>query len=192
MIKDLKDLDGEIWKTIIGYSDYQISSLGRVKSFKNNCGISEKILSPHKNNDGYLNVILSKNGEKKSKFIHILMVESFLSKIPYGFVVHHRDFTKNDFLENFQVMTIGEHSSIHHKGKHPSEESKRKNRDSHLGKYCGENNPNSTLTEQNVIQIKSFWDNNVKISNILLGKLFGVRPYVVSSIKTKRTWKHIK
>jgi len=34
---------GEIWKKIEGYNgDYFVSNLGKFKSFKNNCGITEK------------------------------------------------------------------------------------------------------------------------------------------------------
>ncbi len=39
---NLQNLENEIWKVIKEYPDYQVSNLGRVKSFKNNCGIGVK------------------------------------------------------------------------------------------------------------------------------------------------------
>ena len=48
----------EIWKTIEGYPDYMISSMGRVKSLKRvdyyGRHRKEKILKLNKNRDGYL------------------------------------------------------------------------------------------------------------------------------------------
>jgi hypothetical protein len=50
---NINNLDKEIWKDINGFENYQISSLGRVKSFKK-YKISGKIISLKNDKDGYL------------------------------------------------------------------------------------------------------------------------------------------
>ena len=51
------DLDGEKWRDISGYENYQVSNFGRVKSFKRH---TPKILRPAINHNGYLYVCLSR------------------------------------------------------------------------------------------------------------------------------------
>lgn len=65
----------EFWKDIEGYEGlYRVSNVGQVKSLKSN-----KILKPNSNNTGgYLQVVLSKNGEAKRFYIHRLVAEAFL------------------------------------------------------------------------------------------------------------------
>jgi len=193
----LEDLDGEVWKEIEGYDgDYQISNLGRVKSFK--CG-KEIILSPHKNNRGYLRIKLCKNGESETKEIHILMYGTFIEKIPKGSVVHHIDFTTNNILENLQMMTKGEHIILHHTGLKRSEETKELMREKKKGEhnpnygkdFSGENGPNHTLKEQDVTKIRIDLDEGI-LTQTEIGEKFGVYKSTISAIKNRRIWKHLK
>ncbi len=48
----------EEWKYIENYPDYQVSNLGRVKSFKKWRGVNERILKPRKNKQGYLYILI--------------------------------------------------------------------------------------------------------------------------------------
>jgi hypothetical protein len=89
---DLNDLDGEFWKDILDYEgNYQVSNLGRVKSFKKYLGTNERILKQNKNSSGYFHINLSKNGKQKKESIHRLMYESFIGEIPEEYDVHHID-----------------------------------------------------------------------------------------------------
>ena len=55
----IEDLDGEIWRDILGYEgDYAESNYGRTKSFKRD---KIKILKPRLNQRGYVSVGLCKN-----------------------------------------------------------------------------------------------------------------------------------
>lgn len=105
----------EIWKDISGYEgDYQISSLGRVKSIKgyynNRCygtyGGPEKILSPTDNGQGYLIVFLCKNGVRKNYYVHRLVAEAFVENPNMYTYVNHLDFNKhNNHAENLSWCT---------------------------------------------------------------------------------------
>jgi hypothetical protein len=65
----------EIWKPIKGYNKYLISNHGRIISFNY---IKEKILKPFKTVNGYLNIVISKNGNLKNILIHRLVAETFI------------------------------------------------------------------------------------------------------------------
>jgi hypothetical protein len=94
----------EIWKTIEGYEDYQVSNLGNVKSTKK--GI-ERRLKPGLGK-GYLKVVLWMNGKPTSRTVHQLVAESFLNHTPSGhkLVVDHINDVKTDNrAENLQIVT---------------------------------------------------------------------------------------
>jgi hypothetical protein len=94
----------EIWKSINGYDDYQISNLGRVKSLKYN---KERILKPFSNSDGYLTVELRKNkDESKYCRIHNLIALAFIPN-PYNkSCIDHIDRNKtNNSINNLRWVT---------------------------------------------------------------------------------------
>jgi len=197
----LKNIDGEIWKEIEGYNgNYFVSNLGRVKSLKFK---KEKMLKQIKNNYGYFYIDLYKNGKKNSKLIHVLMYETFIGEIPEEFVIHHKDFTKNNFLDNFKIMINREHRKLHMNGKnhynfekHPSEktrklmsEKKKGENNYNFGKnFSGGNGPASKLKEQDVIQIWKYIDEGI-LTQKEIAKKFGISPSTISDIKNKRSWK---
>lgn len=83
----------EIWKDIKGYSTYQVSNLGRVKSLKR--GI---ILTP-RTTSKYAQVILSKFGKSKEVSIHRIMTEAFIPNPLNLPCVNHKDENKlNNFI----------------------------------------------------------------------------------------------
>ena len=93
----------EIWKTIENYDDYQVSSLGRIKSFKND---KEHILKPADNGNGYLFVILCKDGKLKNIKIHRLVANAFIPN-PYKLpVINHKDKNRqNNNVNNLEFCT---------------------------------------------------------------------------------------
>ena len=135
----------EIWKDINGYEGlYQISNLGRVKSFYSGY---VKILKL-KITNGYYRIGLRKNGKRKFYQIHRLVYETFIGEIPQGIQVNHINEVKTDNrLENLNLMTPKENinwgtgiqrRAEKRKGKALSEEHKKKLSESHKG----ENHPN--------------------------------------------------
>jgi predicted XRE-type DNA-binding protein len=78
-----------------------------------------------------------------------------------------------------------------HKGKKLSEGTKIKLSESHIGKHIGENNNNSILTKQDIIEIKLLLlEKNFSQTQIAI--IFGVSRQTISDIKYGRIWSHIK
>ncbi len=101
----------EIWKEIEGYSDYQVSNLGRVKSCKFG---KEKILSL--GNDGrYLQAQLRKDNKKKVFLLHRLIAIAFIpnpDNLPY---IDHINRVKTDNrIENLRWVTPSENNLNQH------------------------------------------------------------------------------
>lgn len=108
----------EIWKNIEGYENYQISSLGRVKSFKRNKEIFLKFTKCKK---GYLRVTLNNKSISKTIRIHILVAKAFLNHFTNGTlnkVIDHIDNNKeNNKSDNLQIITNRENCSKDKKNK---------------------------------------------------------------------------
>ncbi len=93
----------EIWKDIPGFLDYQVSNLGRVKSFK---GKNPKILKPQKRLKGYRFVALLNEKHKNNIDIHRLVLMSFVGMPPEGKECDHINRVRDDNrLENLRWVT---------------------------------------------------------------------------------------
>lgn len=188
----------EIWKVIEEYPDYQVSNIGRIKSFKKN---NENILNLNKNDKGYFRINLWKNKKYKTKKIHILVYETFYNdKLKSNECVHHKDENKeNNYYENLEKMTKFNHKSFHNKneknpmfGKSLSNDHKNKIREKSIGVLSS----NHKLRNEEVWLIKKILDSDYyksgKITQEFIGEMFGVGISTVSDIKTGRTWTHLK
>lgn len=90
----------EIWKPI-GIKKYEVSNLGNVKGAD---GI--RILKPRIKNNGYHEVVIQNNGNKKYKTIHSLVMEAFIGERPFGMDIDHINRNKNDnYLENLRYCS---------------------------------------------------------------------------------------
>mgnify|MGYP003656427802 CR=1 FL=1 len=102
-------MEKEIWKEVSNYSNYMISSRGRVKSMKFG---KERVLKQAPSG-GYLATALSKEGRAKTFYIHKLVAIAFLNHIPCGhrIEVNHIDGVKaNNNLSNLELLTQEEHA----------------------------------------------------------------------------------
>ncbi|MGN1298135.1 MAG: NUMOD4 domain-containing protein [Clostridia bacterium] len=112
----------EVWKDIDGYEGlYQVSNLGRVKSFdryvKNkmsNKNIKKgRVLRPCVSKYGYLNVNLVKNTKGKTSAIHRLVAIAFIENPENKLCVNHIDGNKkNNNVYNLEWVTHSE-NNIH-------------------------------------------------------------------------------
>jgi len=99
----------ENWKEIKGYEgSYQVSDLGKVKSIKSG---KEKILKNTNDMAGYLKINLYKNGVRKTRKVHRLVLLAFkdnIEKKPHG---NHIDKIRtNNRIDNLEWCTSTENS----------------------------------------------------------------------------------
>ena len=97
-------MEKEIWKTINNYEGlYQVSNTGKVKSLNYNHTGREKILKNHKDKDGYLIVVLCKEGKQKTFKVHRLVAQAFIPNPNNLPQVNHKDENKqNNCVENIE------------------------------------------------------------------------------------------
>lgn len=101
----------EIWKDVVGYEGiYQVSNLGLVKGLDryDSFGkfIKGKQISIKKNNRGYCQIHLCKNGKCRMFLLHRVVAEAFIdnpNKFPQ---VNHKDENKdNNCVDNLEWCT---------------------------------------------------------------------------------------
>ena len=86
---------------IKGYENYLIYNDGKVYSL-----LTNKILKPNDNQNGYLYVNLCKNNKSKSKFIHRLVAEHYIENLNNNLHVDHINRNRTDNrVENLRWVT---------------------------------------------------------------------------------------
>lgn len=115
----------ESWRPIPSFDGYQVSDHGRVKSLsrtvtgKNGIshGVSERLLIPEINDQGYYRVGLSVNNKIKRFKVHQLVAMAFLGHTPCGYelVVNHKNFNRSDnWVGNLELVTQRENTNKKH------------------------------------------------------------------------------
>lgn len=118
-VLSLEDLEGEIWKDIIGFDgSHSVSNFGRVKREQryDTMGrlLKTKILKRTYciGKDGFVDnakVTFGADGKVLSKAVSLLVAQAFIGEIPQGHCVVHLDKNvKNDMLENLKITTYSE------------------------------------------------------------------------------------
>lgn len=111
----------EIWKDIKGYEGlYQVSNLGRVRSFFNSrthkLTDTPVLRTPGNLRAGYLNLILCKNGKRKTVMIHRVVAETFIPNPDNKRTVNHIDGNKtNNRVDNLEWNTDSENQLHAHR-----------------------------------------------------------------------------
>ena len=173
---ELTDLDGEIWKDIEDYGgDYQISNFGRVKSFKNG---KVKIRKPYIDKDGYLQIVLSKNGIHKWPKIHRLVAEAFVPNLENKPDIDHIFNNKFDnFAENLRWVTKSENNRYAYE----------------TGRVkTGEDNYQAKLTNEQALWCKLVYKPRDKeFSARALARKFGVNARTMCDVVRNETYRRI-
>ncbi len=159
----------EFWRNIDGYKGlYQVSSLGRVRSFKWN---EAKILTPGVDRNGYSFVNLCSDGKYKSKSIHRLVISAFIGKSEKQ--VNHKNGIKSDnAVDNLEYFTQRENMDHAVKNKLFA---------------IGERNGACKLTEEDVLKIRWLYE-NTKVSSRSLANKYNISKTEITNIIKKKRW----
>jgi hypothetical protein len=171
----------EIWKDIPGHENYQVSTLGRVKSKDytyqakrhgsittiHRTGVLLKNILRH----GYCHVHLGRNFQKS---VHRLVLITFIGNPKKGQeVCHNNGICIDNCLNNLRWDTsVGNHSD---KIRHHTDGS-------------GERSTNHKLTWEKVERIREIYRFQ-KISMYKLAKIYGVTASGIEAIINNKTWK---
>lgn len=107
----------EIWKPLTLYNGYEVSNMGRVRSidreYIDKKGIKQtfkgRILTPIKQKNGYLNVLISQGGKFYKVSVHRLVAMAFIPNIKNKPQVNHKDEDKtNNRADNLEWCTSKE------------------------------------------------------------------------------------
>ena len=166
----------EIWKAIPGYEGhYEVSSLGRVRSLTREAKrawgivtIKGKMLKLAKLPAGYLFVGLCKDGEKDQRYIHDLVLSTFVCPRPDGMQCCHfpDDDKSNNNIDNLRWGTAGD-----------NENDKIRLRT----KKRGEQISNSKFTNKQAEQIRKMYATG-KWSQQKLADKYGVVQFTISQL----------
>lgn len=180
------DLEGEEWRAIEGYEDYDVSNMGRVRSWRRRGGNRAKAARLLKQIDrtGYRVLFLTNDwGKQQSFLVHRLVCLAFLENPEDKPYVNHRDFDRaNNRLGNLEWVTPAEnveHSRLagHCNGGHAASE-----------KDGGKRHPRAKLTLAQAIEIKELIRGGMTQND--LARKFKVGRSCIASISCGKTWVH--
>lgn len=173
----------EVWKPIEGWRGYEVSNLGRVRSYHfSGYGLRQrtrpKLRRPViSTRTGYPMVYLYQRGGgvPRNVAIHTLVLEAFVSQRPLGLVARHLDGSRdNNKLSNlvWGTMTENQVDRIAH------------------GTDCrGEKNSQSKLTGADVQRIRLL--SKQGRSSRSVARQFGVEKTTVMRVRSRQTWSHL-
>ena len=167
-------------RPIPGFPGYEISDCGRVFSWlPRTWNAKPPKVAREKSarvKNGYLVVDLILNKKQYTRYIHRMVLETFVGLPSQGHEACHNDGNSmNNLLSNLRWDTRKANHAD--KKKHGTDD-------------CGSKSVNSKLTEIEVIQMKKLYDN--KIMNMKeLSEKFCVAKSTVHKIIHKKMWKHV-
>lgn len=174
-------LDDEEWRPVPGTDGlYEVSSQGRVRSWKNGKwgrGTKAHVLRPAaaKGDRQYLKVSIDRGSGRHSYAVHTLVAEAFLGSRPAGFEICHGD---GDYFNNAA-------SNL----RYASRVDNAADKILHGTLPLGEEHHNAVLTEVEVLEIRSRLAAGESIRG--LGRAYGVSASTISDIKLGKTWVHV-
>ena len=105
------DNSSELWRSVVGLPDYEVSSLGTVRRVtvprRGGAAKPGRLLKPYKRRDGYLFLMLrAPDGKRTTMRIHRMVCEAFIGPYAPGQETHHVNGQKDDNrLENLRQVS---------------------------------------------------------------------------------------
>lgn len=170
-VSDLLKLfdSSEVWRPIQDYSEYSVSSWGRVR------GTRTEFLSPA-DTKGYLHVSLSLNGQKSTKRISHLVAQEFWGAQPFegARVAHNDGDSHNNRASNLRwTNDLDNQADVERHGRRPK----------------GSEVFLSVLTEDDIPNIRTRIRSRERYADIASD--YNVSVSTICLIKQGRTWRHV-
>jgi len=164
----------EKWQKIPGFSSYEVSTAGRVRSYKNAEDGKPNMMKVMLGTDNYPRVTLqSDRGNKTVCRVHILVARTFLGPARGRLVLHKNGKTTDPRLANLRYGTyLANHRDKYKHGTH--------------GK--GEKNSRAILSKR---QARDIYRLRGKMTQQKVAEKFGVSRQAVSDIQRGVTWKEV-
>jgi len=171
----------EIWKEIKGFEGkYDVSNLGRVKSFQKETRRGQRILKPRNTPDGYPSCSLCKNGTVKRATVHRLVAEAFIPNPENKPEVNHINGIKTDNrIENLEWCTHQE--NIQHAFDSGLKISPK-----------GEGHYKSKFNNEQIAFIRHLKELDPLLNIALLSRIMGMNYWTVSQVWRKIHYKNDK
>ncbi len=158
-------MNNEKWKSISGHPEYEISSMGRIRSMK----LSRvRILALRINQHGYVRCdILDSQGKRRNVSVHKIVALAFIGPRPEGLQINNIDGDKtNNASDNLEYCTASENM------RHASEAGLLPNK----------------LTKEQVIYARN---GGHGLDCVQLSRKMGVSYHALVQAVRGRTWKHL-
>ena len=174
----------EIWKDIKGYEGlYQVSNMGRVKSFNYKNTGKEGILNGSKNKRGYKIVHLCKNGKANHYLVHRLVAIVFIPNPNNYPEVNHIDENKtNNYVDNLEWCDGKYNLNYGTRNKRISKNRK--------GKCAGKEHPNygKSRSKETTQKMSENSTNKTKVINLDTGEIFDSMREAGDKYNMKNPW----
>lgn len=161
----------EVWRPVVGYEEYQVSNLGRVRGKGGGRRWEPGALLTLRENEHRLQVTLHPTGRKIITIkVHKLVMITFVGPCPQGMEICHGDGNfKNNRLENLRYDTHRNNAldTITH------------------GTNWRRTSRSAKLTEEIVLFIRE----HREITGKELAARFGVSKGLISEVRSEKRWK---
>lgn len=170
----------ERWRQIPDFSWYDVSSLGRIRSWKpdrpsqKKARDKPKVMLTRLDRDGYPRITLQDDkGKKRVVRIHILVARAFLGPAKGRLVLHKKNNRGKPHLANLEYGSYEDNNDDKYiSGTH----------------QMGENNSRAEVTKK---QAKEIYRLKGKMTQILIAKRFDISRQAVSDIHRGITWAEV-
>lgn len=158
-----------IWKTIPGFSKYEISEAGNIRRRSDHLPIKSPL-----NEHGYFRAQLSDDNDKRcQRLVHRLLLLTFVGEPPTEKHVgaHDDGCRTNNALSNLRWATVRENHD---------------DMDKHKTRAVGSSHGRAKLTDDQVREIRAS-----NLSNMKLESIFNLSNVAISKIKRRVSYPHV-
>ena len=171
------DYSKEMWRPVVGFDGYEVSNMGRVRSWRsNNPNVLlpfPKIMRYHRTKgEFYLGVTLARNRKPFNRNMHVLVAEAWIGPRPDGMQVCHLNGDASDNrADNLRWDTPKANCA---------------DRNLHGTAIKGERVGIAKLTDLKVIEIYLSLE-----ETDTLAEKYSMNRSCINDIRSRRTWKHV-